>query len=70
MKESELIIELIEALEEYDKFSKANDDWRDGDEPPVDFVVKARQVIAKAKDNKRAFCDDCGSTQVSYAKIH
>ena len=36
------------------------------------YVIRqARQVIAEAKDNKQNFCDDCGSTQVSYAKkIH
>ena len=41
--------ELLEALEQYDNFAKANDDWRDGDEPPVDFVVRARQIIAQLK---------------------
>ena len=45
--------ELLEALEQYDNFAKANDDWREGDEwlvtPPADFVVRARQIIARAK---------------------
>ena len=38
--------ELLEALELYNEFSKANDDWRD-DAP--DFVIKAREAIAKAR---------------------
>ena len=40
--------DLLEALELYDEFSKSNDDWRDDDDTP-DFVIKARQAIAKAK---------------------
>ena len=40
--------ELLAALELYDEFSKSNDDWRDDDDTP-DFVIKARQAIAKAK---------------------
>ena len=57
MEESELIIELIEALEAYDKFSKANDDWRDDDEPTFDFVQKARQLIniSKADEYRTGF---------------
>ena len=38
--------ELLEALELYNEFSKANDDRRD-DAP--DFVIKAREAIAKAR---------------------
>ena len=40
--------DLLEALELYDEFSKANDDWRDDDDIPG-FVIKAREAIAKAK---------------------
>ena len=31
--------------------------------------LEARNSM-KQKDNKQNFCDDCGSSQVSYAKIH
>ena len=42
--------ELLEALEEYDLFSRQNDNWFDGDEFDVpEFVLKARAAIAKAK---------------------
>jgi hypothetical protein len=42
--------ELLEALEEYDLFSRQNDNWSDGDEFDVpEFVLKARAAIAKAK---------------------
>jgi hypothetical protein len=40
--------DLLEALELYDEFSKANDDWRDDDDIPG-FVIKAREAIANAK---------------------
>ena len=46
---------LLEALELYDSFSKANDDWRqmvrnllNSDDTP-EVVIKAREAIAKAK---------------------
>ena len=57
MEKTELIIELTEALEAYDKFSKANDDWRDDDEPTFDFVQKARQLIniSKADEYRTGF---------------
>jgi len=41
--------ELLAALKEYDEFSKANDDWRDGGDDVPGFVVKARAAIAKAR---------------------
>ena len=82
MKESELIeaLEVMLRLVIYDHLDcDTSDDqycrlmeepgaWQIGYQHGA--IRQARQVIAKAKDNKRAFCDDCGSTQVSYAKIH
>ena len=35
------------------------------------YVIRqARQVIAEAKDNKLAFCDDCGSSRTSFSKTY
>jgi hypothetical protein len=39
--------DLLAALEAYDQFARANDDWDDG-EGMFDFILKARAAIAKA----------------------
>jgi hypothetical protein len=50
--------ELLAALQEYDDFSKANDDWSDmademeADLPVPNFVTAARAAIARAKGGR------------------
>ena len=35
------------------------------------YVIRqARQSIAESKDNKLAFCDDCGSSRTSFSKTY
>ena len=83
MEESKGIIEVLEVLlglviydhlscdtsdDQYCKLMEEPGAWQIGYQHGA--IRQARQIITEAKDTKHNFCDDCGSSQVSYAKIH
>lgn len=44
-------------------------DWKVVDEVKS-TIAEMEKVIAEAKDNKQNFCDDCGSTAISFSKAY
>ena len=42
----------------------------DREHPGWQTIKDIKAVIAEAKDNKLAFCDDCGSTGISFSKAY
>ena len=56
--------------DQYCKLMEEPEAWKETLRERTREVAQARQIITEAKDNKQNFCDDCGSSQVSYAKIH
>tara|TARA_R100001143_G_C3340547_1_gene124017 strand:+ start:357 stop:608 length:252 start_codon:yes stop_codon:yes gene_type:complete len=83
MMEESKVIEVLEVLlglviydhlscdidsDEFCRFIEEPGAWQIGYQHGA--IRQARQIITEAKDTKQNFCDDCGSSQVSYAKIH